>query len=462
MNTLSRRHFLRTGSAFALGFGGLHTFSACASLQPEAWLRAPYGFGPLDRDPAGMLDLPRGFSYRVVSRWKDTMDDGFLVPHRPDGMAAFPGPDGLTVLIRNHEVNSNANADEGPFGGDLAHLARLDSSLLYDAGTGTPCLGATTTVVYDTRTQSVVRQFLSLAGTLRNCAGGPTPWNTWITCEETVERAGDGLLADHGYPFEVSASAEAGLSTPVPLKAMGRFNHEAVAVDPASGVVYQTEDAHDGLIYRFIPDVPGQLARGGRLQALVVRERESLDTRNWDGTNVSVGLQMPVEWIDMDDVESPEDDLRLRGFAAGAARFARGEGMWYGNDAVYFACTNGGQARKGQIWRYVPSPVEGTDAEGQRPGVLELFVEPNDGAVVDNADNLTVAPWGDLIVCEDGSGDQFLVGVTPEGELYKFARNALDGSELAGTTFAPDGTTLFVNIQHAGLTLAVRGPWKRS
>ncbi len=408
------------------------------------------------------MDLPQDFSYTILSRWGDTMDDGYRVPHRPDGMATFPGPDGLTVLIRNHEVNFNADLAEGAFGEDLTKQLELDPSLMYDAGTerGRPCQGGTTTVVYDTRSQKVVRQYLSLAGTIRNCAGGPTPWNSWITCEETVERAGDGRLVDHGYAFEVPASADMGLASPVPLTAMGRFNHEAVAVDPASGIVYQTEDRHDGLIYRFIPTVPGQLAEGGQLQALVVRGHQSLDTRNWEQQLVTPGHQIPVAWIDLNEVEAPEDDLRHRGFEAGAACFARGEGMWYGNGAVFFACTNGGKAKKGQIWRYIPSPVEGTEGEVQQPGTLELFVEPNDGALVDNADNLTVAPWGDLIVCEDGGGDQFLVGVTPEGALYKFARNALGDSELAGATFAPDGTTLFVNIQHAGLTLAITGPWK--
>jgi secreted PhoX family phosphatase len=171
---------------------------------------------------------------------------------------------------------------------------------------------------------------------------------------------------------------------------------------------------------------------------------------------------MHARWIDVDDVEAPEDDLRYRGFENGAARFARGEGIWMGDEDVFFACTNGGRIRKGQIWRYTPSPHEGAPREADAPGRLELFVEPNDPGLIDNADNLTVAPWGDVIACEDGSGDQYLAGVTPDGEIYKFARNARDGdSELAGATFSPDGTTLFVNVQDAGLTLAITGPWKK-
>jgi len=241
---------------------------------------------------------------------------------------------------------------------------------------------------------------------------------------------------------------------------MGRFNHEAVAVDPASGIVYQTEDRGDELVYRYIPDEPGNLLRGGRLQALVVSDRPSLDTRNWDDQTVAPGDQVAVRWIDLDNIDAPDDDLRHRGFDAGAARFARGEGMWYGDGSVFFTCANGGRIKKGQIWKYAPSAQEGTPHEANTPGTLELFVEPNDGGLIDNADNLTVSPWGDLIVCEDGSGEQYLVGITPEGRFYKFAHHAMDNdSEMAGATFSPDGSTFFVNIQHAGLTLAITGPW---
>ena len=135
--------------------------------------------------------------------------------------------------------------------------------------------------------------------------------------------------------------------------------------------------------------------------------------------------------------------------------------MWWTNSAVYFACTNGGDARKGQIWRYVPSPYEGTSRESEEPGTVELFIEPNDGSLVQNADNLTAAPWGDLIVCEDATGEDYLVGVTPAGETYKFAHNQAGPGEFAGSCFSPDGTTLFVNMQLQGLTVAITGPWER-
>ncbi|MEX1122628.1 MAG: alkaline phosphatase PhoX [Balneolales bacterium] len=459
--TISRRHFLRNTGAVTLGFTGLHTFVGCGASS-QSVSESGVGYGPLKPDANNILDLPEGFSYTIVSRTGDQMDDGFFVPGTHDGMAAFTGPRNLTILVRNHEINAGAGPEHGPFGSNNQLLQRLDHSSLYDAGSnGTPCMGGTTTLVYNTNLQRLESHHLSLTGTLRNCAGGPTPWNTWITCEETVDRAGDSLSKDHGYNFEVPVTDQHGLANPVALEAMGRFNHEAIAVDPASGIIYETEDRGDSLIYRFIPNTPGQPADGGKLQALCILDSPSLDTRNWDSQEVEAGQELDVYWIDLDDVTSENDDLRIRGYEHGAARFARGEGMWYGNGSIYFACTNGGSAKKGQIWKYTPSAQEGNASESNAPGRLELFVEPNDGNLVENGDNLTIAPWGDLIVCEDGSGNQNLVGVTPEGKLYKFGHNSMNNSEFAGATFSPDGSTFFVNIQNPGFTVAITGPWKR-
>lgn len=461
--TISRRRFLGSAAAISLGFTGLgcaRTESSAASIDPGL------GFGPLMDDPDGIIALPEGFGYRIVSQRGERMTDGFFVPTRHDGMATFPGPRGMTLLVRNHEVNPGNDLADGAFGPDLALLDRLDPSLLYDAGTdGSPALGGTTTLLYDTVEQRLVSHHLSLAGTLVNCAGGPTPWGSWVSCEEIVSESGGGWAQDHGYNFEVPAGVEGLPVQPVPLRAMGRFKHEAIAVHPASGVVYETEDLVDGLLYRFIPNVPGQLAQGGRLQALAVRGQPSLDTRNFGGRTIEPGMPMEVDWIDLEEVESPDDDLRYRGHAAGAARFARGEGIFYGEGdgtgEVFVACTNGGTAEKGQIWRYRPSPMEGEPEERHRPGTLELFVEPNDGTLIENADNLTVAPWGDLVVCEDGTGDDYLVGITPKGEIYKLARNLNGNGEFAGACFSPDGSTFFVNMQEDGWTLAITGPWER-
>ena len=445
---LTRRSFFKLSAATTLG---------CA-CDPALHGRNPGPYGDLIADPEGVLDLPGGFSYQIISRAGDQMDDGLLVPGAQDGMAAFPGPGGKTVIVCNHENNIGPGSVSA-FGeaGELS--PQIDPAAVYDTSEEAFCPGGTTTLVYDTRERRLERRFLSLAGSLRNCAGGPTPWNSWISCEETTLTSGEYCNLDHGYNFEVPAQARPGLAAAVPLKAMGRFNHEAVAVDERSGIVYQTEDRGDGLIYRFVPKTRGNLASGGALQALKIDDRPSLDTSNRFYTRLEVGERMSVSWLDLDDVESPGDDLRFQGSSRGAAQFARGEGMWVGDGAIYFVCTSGGVAGKGQIWKYIPSPFEGTYREMKNPGVLELFLEPNDGCLVENADNVVVTPWGDLILAEDGPPDQFLVGVTMDGVVYKFARNALDSSEFAGPIFSPDGSTMFVNLQHSGLTLAILGPW---
>ncbi len=456
----SRRQFIGTSAAIAAGFTGLQRH-AQAQHRPT-WTESTVGYGELLSDPLGVLDLPRGFRYQIISRAGAQMHDGFVVPGAPDGMATFPGPYGLTVIVRNHELTPD---NPGPFGDGHALFDRLPKDRLYDPGKAkTPGSGGTTTIVYDTSTGRVVREFLILAGTIRNCAGGATPWKSWITCEETVARAGESEAGiaekDHGYNFEVPVGARMKLAAPVPLTAMGRFNHEAIAVDPDTGIVYQTEDRDDSLFYRFVPRKRGHLQAGGKLQALVILDKNGADTRNWDTKDtLPVGQSVAVEWMDMDNVEAPEDDLRLRGHAAGAARFARGEGIWYGNGELYFAATSGGKAKIGQIFRYRPSHGEATNGERRAPGQLELFIEPNDTNLVHNADNLTVAPWGDLVVCEDRSGPVVrLIGVTPQGDCYRLAMHHLR-SEFAGAAFSPDGSTLFVNIQGPGLTLAITGPW---
>lgn len=458
--SISRKRFLKQAGSITLGFSGLRLFSSLSTVSTEKAIAHP--FGPLVPDPHGLFDLPEGFSYKVISRFKDKMDDGLFVPHRPDGMATFEGPDGLTILIRNHEVNAASGGEESAFGTDFELLRKVKDRDFYDKGIdGNPGQGGTTTLLYDTENQEVVREFLSLAGTLRNCAGGPTPWNSWLTCEEITMKANETYEKDHGYVFEVPATAEPALANPDPIKEMGRFNHEAVAVDPETGIVYQTEDDSEGLIYRFIPDTPGELHEGGQLQALVIRGKQSFDTRNWNGRKVAVGDQLEVEWMDLDEVTSPENDLRYRGFKKGAARFARGEGMWYGNDAIYFVCTNGGSKKLGQIWKLSPATTVSEDGNPSA-GTLELFIESEDSSMIENADNLTVTPWGDLVICEDTDEKQDLVGITSEGEVYRLGRNAKSNSELAGATFSPDGSTLFMNIQHSGLTLAITGPWKKA
>lgn len=459
---LSRRRFLSQSTATAVGFLGLGRMFKSGRLGRSPGLPRA-GFGPLVRDPDGMLDLPRGFTYRTLSVTGERMDDGLRVPAAHDGMAAFRGARGKIILVRNHELTIG-DPGVGPFGDDNEWLRYVDRARIYDGGADAgPSMGGTTTLIVDSETGRLEEHFLSLAGTCRNCAGGPTPWNSWISCEESVFRAADelGYKRDHGYNFEVPARSR-GLVMPQPLVAMGRFNHEAIAVDPTSGIIYQSEDRHDSLFYRFIPDRPGRLLEGGRLQALVIRGECGVDTRNWtDRRRIAVGQRFECDWIDVQDVTSPEDDLRLQGRNNGAAIFARGEGLWWGRGTVYFGCTSGGKAKRGQVWRYDPRVDKAQPLE-QSGGVLELYLEPDDAEVFDMVDNLTMSRHGDLFLCEDGPKQQFIVGVSPDGEPYRFARNALNRSEFAGATFSPDGATMYVNIQRPGITLAIRGPWHRN
>ncbi|HEY0622743.1 alkaline phosphatase PhoX [Sphingomonas sp.] len=448
---LDRRQFALglTGTAFA----GL--LGACTSLRGSATTTTPRAYGSLEPDPAGLLDLPKGFRYRVISSFGDRMDDGFVVPDRADGMGCFALDNRRVALVRNHELQAR-HLDTGPIrGGNGAGLAAYDRN-----AQGEALPGGTSTIVYDLAAGRVEAQHLSLLGTIRNCAGGITPWGSWLTCEEDVTRAGNGVVRDHGWVFEVPAIAR-GLVDPVPLTAMGRFNHEAAAVDPRTGIVYLTEDRDDSLLYRFLPATKGKLARGGQLQALALVEASLNDSRNWNGVDLPQGTWQSVRWIDLNRVESPDDDLRKRGAAKGALLFARGEGIHYGDGEIYFCCTSGGAAKLGQVMRYKPSRFEGRPQERDDPGMLQNFVESTDPSQLNFGDNLTVAPNGHLIVCEDQYTDvvdNHLRGVTPDGRLYPFARLRAQ-TELAGACFSPDGSTLFVNAYSPGRTLAITGPW---
>jgi secreted PhoX family phosphatase len=447
----------------------LHTLAltATAPALPSLSRAADPKIGPLRPDPGEILDLPDGYSYTIVSRAGDVMDDGLRVPHAHDGMAAFEGADGRIVLVCNHELGP-AHRSKGAFAADPYKLPRFAMLKVYDAGGGTtPCSGGTTTTVYDPVTHITERQHLSLAGTELNCAGGPTPWGTWLTCEECFESPGRDLSGGrvvhrdrwHGYVFEVPAS-EQGLVEPVPIKAMGKFEHEAAAVHERSGIVYMTEDRHHSLFYRYIPKVPGQLHKGGKLQALAIDGHASVMTHNWSREpDIVPGESVAVRWIDLEYVDPKENNLRLRGAAEGAATFARGEGLCTDGENFAFTCTIGGPARLGQVFAYQPSPYEGQAEEQDDPGALTLIAESTHESILRNADNITFAPWGDLIVCEDTSSHCGLVGIRPDGSQYQLADNAYSKSELAGVCFSPDGKVLFVNIQYPGMTLAITGPF---
>ena len=459
---LSRRDFFRGSGAVAAGFWGLHRYLNAA----EAYQSEIVAYGELQCDPHRILDLPKGFTYTIMAKTGDLMADGLTNPGAPDGMAAFTLDRDRVALLCNHEL-TNDNTFLGPYGLKNERAADIPCKKIYDSGKeGRMSLGGVSTFVWNRKRRQVESHFLSLAGTERNCAGGPTPWNTWISCEESVLKADSTHVCHHGYNFEVPVRSRPGLCDPVPLKAMGRFYHEAVAVDPATGIVYQTEDEDDGLITRFIPNEPKKLHCGGRLEALVVKDQTSCDTRNWPdkgAAKFAINQAVPVCWMPIEDTENLETPtMRAAASEAGSAIFARGEGMWYGAGKIWFACTSGGIAKSGQVFYYSPSPYEGTCDEANQPGTLTLYLEPNNTQLLQYGDNLTIAPWGDLILCEDGLNDQFLRGVTPEGKIYTLARNGYFGcSELCGVCFDPNDSTLFVNIQVPGITLAINGPWEK-
>ena len=449
---ITRRSFLSTTG---LAFIGLQRY---VSAEPTSRIIEP--FGPLLSDPQGMVDLPDGFSYRILSKRGAIMADGFKTPGKPDGMAAFVAEDGKLVLVCNHELALKSSA-QGPFP-DNSHLpADFDREKVYDGGSGgkEPHVGGTTNIVFDPGSGKAVSQFLTLVGTDRNCAGGAMPWGSWISCEEpedlTSERG-----KEHGWCFEVKALSSGGLQKPVPLKALGRFRHEAVALDPRTGWLYLTEDRQDGLLYRFLPEKKGDLSRG-KLQALKIVGKPSADLRNYDPNSKwpRAMENLDAEWIDLNDVDSPNDDLRIRGHLAGAARFARGEGIHWVGDAFYICCTDGGPSRRGQIFKLSPAASGGSDR-------LELFLQPEKSDLLTNGDNLCPAPWGGIVICEDLIDPKFSPAahvrcVTPKGEIFTLAKNRHDG-EFAGGCFSPDGKWFFVNIMNEGLTLAITGPWDKA
>lgn len=439
-HTQNRREFMTVA---ATAFSALIA-SGCVTrgAAPSATNTPFAGYGPLQADPEGLLDLPDGFSYRVLSSLGDVMSDGGTVPDKADGMGCLDLGDGELALVRNHELVPSDAA-----GGPIAHGFGIHN--------GNIVPGGTTNIVLDANTLEVKREFRSLGGTIRNCSGGVTPWGSWLTCEEAPtgpgQRYGEGLAVNHGWVFEVPGNAD-GLVKAEPLRAMGRFNHEAASVDPETGYVYMTEDRNEGVLYRFLPKTPGKLADGGKLQAMVIEGVS--DTRNWEGVSVAIGQSLPVRWIDLDDVEAPNDDLRVRAAAQGAALFARGEGIHMGQDDLYFCCTNGGAKQLGQIFRLVPG-------RGQGPDQVELFFESESTEQFNYGDNLCVAPTGHLIVCEDQYTDvvdNHLRGITPAGQPYDLGRLRLQ-TELAGACFSPDGKWMFVNAYAPTRTLAITGPW---
>lgn len=453
---ITRRVFNQGLMALALTGLSRHVLAIEAGAKSQR-LSNVLGYGKLISDPDAVLDLPAGFSYQIISDLEDIMSDGLKVPDRADGMGCLPLDEDRVVLVRNHELSPPKPGQD-----NTSYSDKIKLDFAYDINSQKqPLPGGTSNLIYNLRTKRLENQFMSLIGTIRNCSGGITPWNTWLTCEESVLKASDEISQDHGYVFEVPASATS-LVEAKPIKEMGRFNHEAACVDPRTSIVYLTEDRNDSLFYRFIPNTLENLHAGGRLQALALVKSDKFDTRNWASSSMKMGQNYAVKWIDLSNVQSPEDDLRMQGHENGAALFARGEGIYWAKNELYFCCTNGGAQKVGQVMKYTPSQFEGKPEENSQPGQLSLFVESPDKLTFNYGDNICVAANGHLIVCEDQYTkivNNHLKGITPEGKIYDFAKVRWQ-TEPAGGCFSPDGSVLFVNLYSPTRTLAITGPWQ--
>lgn len=408
-----------------------------------------------------LLALPPGFEYNVIGKADSPLSDGRITPKLHDGMHAFKVGRELRI-VRNHEVTLGRVPRQGVAIGAGNH---------YDETAG----GGTTTLIINPKTREIERSFVSLSGTLNNCCGGPTPWGSWISCEETTvgkefrtNLSGTtvgGFPKPHGYCFEVHASANTNLP-PVPLKAMGRFEHEAIAVDRKTGIVYLTEDYNPCGFYRFLPNRNKRLAEGGTLQMLKVKDKDEYDTRKNQKQNVVLN----ATWVTIDDPDPKITDIDTQavskqGRAKGAAMFARLEGCCADeNGRIYFSSTNGGNNSGGQIWRY--------EHVSRDEGRLTMLFESPDRNILDMPDNVCLMPKSNLLfICEDsdyvgagGTPENLVRILTPDGRIADLAKNIApknERGEFAGATFSPDGKTLFFNIQQIHSTFAVWGDWSK-
>lgn len=447
---MDRRSFLGSMIASA-GLAG------CSPAVP-LYSGGPYGsLRPTLDENTGLplLSLPEGFRYRSFSWAGEAMSNGAPTPVRHDGMAVVGQRDNQLVLVRNHEV-FDADGSFAP------------EAISYDMPGG----AGTTTLTFDLASERVTSVVPSLSGTVANCCGGPTPHGTWLTCEEAVVTDGKvsggwasgfstPLQKPHGFVFEVPAD---GVTVPEPITDMGQFAHEAVAVDPESGVVYLTEDRKPAAgFYRFLPNTPGRYADGGALEML--RAENGSDLRE----GLAPGNVFDVEWVRIaqpaqGNTPGSNDGAGCynQGRDAGGSTFTRLEGCWYRDGAVYFTSTDGGDAGKGQVFRL--------DVRNQT--LAQIYQSPGRD-VLDSPDNLTISPNGTVVLCEDGDRDGMLLhGLTPMGELFPIAQNTvhlsgqhlgLSGdfrdSEWCGCCFSPDGKWLFANLQKPGITVAITGPW---
>jgi secreted PhoX family phosphatase len=477
---VDRRNFLRMGlMGTALASVGVMADSPAAGaamLKRNLRTVSPSSGSLVAAGPE--LALPAGFSYHTLASFGSAMTDGYITPPIHDGMACFDAGDGTWRLVRNHELGEGNDIPAGTVIGD--------PSTAWDG----KAPGGTVTVVVNAANAQYVSSWISLNGTDTNCSGTRTPWGTWLTCEETTVGTKSGREKPHGYVFEVDPMGDASSLTR-PYKAMGRFLHEAGAVDPATGVVYLTEDEGPDGFYRFLPDnyTEGERPdlRYGTLQMLRVKDQPKYNTI----VGQTVGVSLLCDWVtigdpDPSDAEANPSAVFKQGRDKGGAKFLGGEGCTYRDGGVVFGSSDGGDVGLGQIWQYVPTTNVGQLNE---KGELTLLFESTSKTEMDGPDNMCTSPGGGIVICEDGdlksnrvlglrddgsvvTVAENLVGVQKHfleasGKLYdptvpddgKSAGDGIGFSEFAGPTFSPDGQWLFVNIQVPGITCAITGDW---
>ncbi|MEU2260544.1 alkaline phosphatase PhoX [Streptomyces sp. NPDC019645] len=385
---MERRSFLRGAviGTSAAAFGGT-LWQGAASAAPAQPGPGPYG--ALGAADANGIQLPAGFTSRVIARSGQKVASTSYTWHSaPDGGACFADGTGW-IYVSNSEIN--------PSGG--ASAVRFSSS------------GA------------ITGAYRILSGTRTNCAGGKTPWNTWLSCEEV----------SLGYVYETDPW---GVNAAVRRDAMGRFKHEAAAADPVRRVVYLTEDESNGCLYRFIPTTWGDLS-SGTLQVLVA------------GTASSGSFS----WANVPDPDGSPTATRSQ--VSGAKRFNGGEGCHYANDTVWF--TTKGDNR---LWQL-----------NLTSGTYELAYDDSlvtgGSAPLTGVDNVTGSSSGDLFVAEDG-GNMEICLITPDDVVARFLRiNGQSASEITGPAFSPDGRRLYFSSQRGtsgsssgGITYEVTGPFR--
>ncbi|MFG1717038.1 alkaline phosphatase PhoX [Micromonospora chalcea] len=386
---MDRRAMLR---ATVVGAGALALpFTAWSAAYGAPAQNAAGPYGGLQAADANGIQLPAGFTSSIVARSRRTVPGTSYTWHdAPDGGAVFPNGSGW-IYVSNSEVGASA-------GGGASRLVFNSSG-------------------------AVVGASRILSGTNNNCAGGRTPWNTWLSCEEV----------SLGRVFETYPLGGTAVARP----AMGRFKHEAAAADPVRRVVYLTEDETDGKFYRFVPTTWGDLSTG-TLQVL----------------HAGTATSGTFTWATVPDPDGSPTPTRQQ--VSGAKTFNGGEGCHYADDTVWF--TTKGDNR---VWQV-----------NLAAGTYELAYDDNlvspGTAPLTGVDNITGSTAGDLYVAED-SGNMEICMITPDDKISVFLRiTGQSGSEITGPAFTPAGDRLYFSSQRGtsgsssgGITYCVTGPFRR-